>query len=211
LEPPDHDLENRSAVGASTGTMHSVRFGTGSEREKQHAHLADYYRLVDRGLNRLFREADSPLILAGVEEETAIYQAVSAYSGLVKRTIAGSQNISREQSDPLKQAYSILHASGAQRQRAAMTAAMERAAPARFSTDPETILRAAFEGRVGELYISENAERIDMFERGAYQSCGSEDLLNLAAVQTIIHHGKYCELPSEMMPNRSAVAGIMRF
>jgi len=43
LDRPDHDLENLSAAGVSTGAMHRVRFGTGSEHERQKAHLADYY------------------------------------------------------------------------------------------------------------------------------------------------------------------------
>jgi hypothetical protein len=50
-----------------------------------------------------------------------------------------------------------------------------------------------------------------MFERGAYQCWGEEDVLNLAAVQTIIHRGKACELPAEMMPDGAPVIGIMRF
>jgi hypothetical protein len=211
LEPPDHDLEGRSAAGVSTGAMHSLRFGTGSGRERQHAHLADYYKLVDRGLQQSFREPDTPLILAGVEEDVAIYRGGSTYRDFTKSSILGSPDVARDQTELLQQAYSILHQEGVGRQHAALIAAKERTAPSRFSTDPDTILRAAFEGRVGQLYLDESAKRIEMFERGRYQSWGEEDLLNLAAVQTIIHHGKACELPAELMPDGAAVIGIMRF
>ena len=49
---PDHELMNRSSSGPSTGAMRGVQFGTGSERETQHAHLHDFYRAVDRGVSR---------------------------------------------------------------------------------------------------------------------------------------------------------------
>jgi Bacterial archaeo-eukaryotic release factor family 7 len=211
LKPPDHDLEGRSAAGASTGAMHSVRFGTGSGRERQQAHLADYYKLVDRGLQQILREPGIPLILAGVEEDVAIYRGGSTYPGLAKRSISGSPDIKRDQIHILQQAYSILRTDAIERQRAALLAAKERTAPPGFLTDPDTILPATFEGRVRELYLNERAEKTGVFERGAYQSCGQEDLLNLAAVQTIIHHGKACSLPAEMMPGGLAAIGIMRF
>jgi hypothetical protein len=211
LEPPDHDLENRSAAGSSTGAMHSVRFGTGSGRETEHAHLADFYKLVDRALPEIFPEPNIPLILAGVEEDTAMYRAISTYRGLARNSVLGSPDLLREQIEMLQQAYSILLIDGLERQASALIAAKERTSPSRFSTDPDTILRAAFEGRMGQLYVDEDAERIDVFEREKYRSWGREDLLNLAAVQTIIHHGKSCELPTKMMPHGSIAAGLMRF
>ena len=211
LEPPDHDLEGRSAAGASTGAMHGVRFGTGSGRERQHTHLADYYKLVDRGLQRTFRAPEIPLILTGVEENVAIYRVVNTCGNLVEPSILGSPDLARDATEILQRAYSILRADGIERQYAALVAAKERTAPPRCSTDPDAVLRAAFEGRVGELYLNDKAEKIDVFERGTYQSWGKEDLLNLAAVQTIIHHGKVCSLPAAMMPDGLPAVGIMRF
>ena len=211
LEPPDHDLENRSSAGSSVGAMRGVRFGTGSGREQQHAHLGDYYKLVDRGLQEFLREPETPLILAGVDEDTNIYRAGSNYPHLVSKSISGSPDFSREQTELLQDAYSILRTDHLERERTAVITARERTTPSRFSTDLGAILEAAFEGRVGHLYLDEGAERIEVFERGAYRSWGTEDLLNLAAVQTILHHGKTCELPTEMMPDGSIAVGLMRF
>jgi hypothetical protein len=190
--------------------MHSVRFGTGSGRETQHAHLADFFKLVDRGVQVLFRSADIPLILAGVEEDTAIYRRVTTYRGLLKNGIAGL-DVAREQITILQQAYTILRNDSIERDETALRAAMERTAPARFKTDPAAILEAAFEGRVSQLYVDERAEKVGVFSRGIYRSWGREDLLNLAIVQTILHHGEACELPSEAMPPGLAAVGIMRF
>ncbi len=90
LEPPDHDLENRSPAGRSTGAMGGVRFGTGSGRETKHAHLADFYKLVDRALTELAGEPAAPLILAGAEEDAAIFRLISGYPDLIGESIFGS-------------------------------------------------------------------------------------------------------------------------
>jgi hypothetical protein len=211
LERPDHDLENRSAIGPSTGSMHAIRFGTESGREAEHAHLADFYKLVDRGIHKLLHEPGIPLLLAGVEEEIDAYRAISAYPNIVKEALRGSPNLSFQDAETVSQAYSILRADEFRREAETLTQAKERSAPAHDSTDTDTILRAAFEGRVHQMYLDESAERIDVFERGAYRSWGKEDLLNLAAVETIVHGGKAFELPSDLMADGAGAFAIMRF
>lgn len=210
LERPDHDLENRSAAGASTGAMRMVRFGTGSEHERQKTHLADYYKTVDRGLQQVFTQPETPLILAGVQEDVALYRAVNTHRSLAKASIHGSPDLSRDRVEILRQAYSILRRERMEHQRDALLAAKEQLGPGRLSTELKTILSAAFEGRLAQLYVNEGANSIGVFERGTYQSWRKEDLLNVAAVQTVIHRGKFCELPDDMMSGDAAI-GIMRF
>lgn len=211
LERPDHDLENRSAIGTSTGSMHAIRFGTGSGPEAEPAHLADFYKLVDRGIHKLLHEPGIPLLLAGVEEELDAYRAISTYPGIVKLALRGSPNLSFQDADTVSQACSILRADEFRRDAETLTQAKERSAPGHFSTDANAILHAAFEGRVHQMYLDESAERIDVFERGTYRSWGKEDLLNLAAVETILHGGRAFELPSDMMAEGASAFAIMRF
>jgi len=211
LEPPDHTLENRSSVGSSTGTMRSMRFGTGTGREREHAHLADFYKLVDRGIQPLLAPHQIPLVLAGVDEDTALYRASSSYAQLLREPISGSFDLEGDQEEILRHAYGILRQCTLRRHAAALKAAKERITPARFSQDLDVIAKAAFEGRVSELYLNESTEKIDLIERGAYRSWGKEDLLNLAAVQSMVHHGKAFALPTEMMPGRAIAAAVMRF
>ncbi len=211
FEPPDHNLENRSAIGPSTGAMHAIRFGTGSGREVEHTHLADFYRMVDRGIQKLLNEPGIPLVLAGVTEETDAYRAISTYRNLVSESLRGSANLTAQGAELLLQASSILRAEEIGREAKALTETTERSAPGLLSTDPDAILHAAFEGRVHELYVDESTKRDGVFQRGDYRSCGEEDLLNLAAVQTILHRGKALELPNRMMPDGAVAVAKMRF
>ena len=209
LEPPDHDLENRSAAGHAIGAIRRVRFGTGSGRETVHAHLSDFYKLVDRGICKMIHQPGIPLVLAGVDEEVAAYRAISGFPNLASESVHGSLDM--PPADMVARASTIL------RREAELLAAddvldeKERGTPNHFLTEPAAILRAAFEGRVHRLYLNEDAERFGDHENASYRSWGREDLLNLAAVQTILHRGTVYELPGSMMPDSDVAAAVLRY
>jgi hypothetical protein len=214
FKPPDHDLENRSTAGSSTGSMRSVRFGTTSEREKSRVYLADFFKAVDRGIREIGQAGTVPLVLAGVEEETALYRYVSTYPSLAKEGIAGSPKTPFSTADLLSRAYAILRSDLTSRTSASLKDWRERVAPERFSTDLDAILRAATEGRVGWLFINEAGRTFGTFEgtrRNGRVNWGSEDLLNVAAVETLLQRGLVYSLPSEAMPDGIAIAAVLRY
>jgi hypothetical protein len=157
LEPPDHDLENRATAGNSRGGLHRIRFGTGSGREQEHAHLADYYKLVDNGLQEIVHKSSIPVILAGVEEDVALYRTVSCLLNLAPDTIPGSPDIAHDPSGTLLCAYTILWNWQYELQKRELQTFIERVAPHKISNDSKAILEAAFKGQVGQLYVNETA------------------------------------------------------
>ena len=214
FKPPDHDLENRAAAGSSAGAMHAVRFGTGSGDERQGAYLADFYKAVDRGVRELLGAAsDAPLVLAGVEEDTVLYRRSNTYAHLLGQSAHGSKGVAMDAAI-LLQAYSIVRSDSIERALRVLHAAKERVAPARYSTSMNSILRAAGEGRVARLYIDESARIYGMFEGirgGEGWNQGEQDLLNIAAVETIRQGGMAFVLPSGRIPDGAKIAAIFRY
>ena len=214
FEPPDHDLEDRSAAGASTGSMPGVRFGTGSGRETQSTYLADFYKAVDRGVRELLGVRDAPLVLAGVDEDTALYRANNRYANLLARSVSGNPAGSLLDNGTLLKAYEIVRADRAERAVSALLDSRERVAPARFTTGLSTILRAAVEGRVARLYIDQAARMFGLFEgtrRSGHWNWGQEDLLNVAAVETLLQGGSAYSLPTGRIPDGAPIAAILRY
>jgi hypothetical protein len=70
------------------------------------------------------------------------------------------------------------------------------------STDPDEIVRAASTGRVEHLFLLEN---------GAVPDAVDHDLLNTAAVQTLLHGGDVHILPGTSMPSGGAVCAVFRY
>jgi len=215
LEPPDHDLENRQMV-AGTGSMRGVRFSTGSGRETQKTYLSDYYKTVDRGIRELLNGSGAPLILAGVDEDTVIYRMANTYPNLLASGVPGSSSgsMSGNSFDVLQKAYWIVRSDTVEKTAAWLREAKERSSSARFSVHLDAILHAAAEGRVERVFVDESARRMGVFDvakHGGRANWGEEDLLNLAAVETISHGGGAFALPNSRMPDEAAIAAVFRY
>lgn len=212
FKAPDHDLENRAAAGSSVGAMHAIRFGTGSGREMQGAYLADFYKAVDRGIHELLGTHDAPMVLAGVDEDTVLYRSSSSYPNLLARNVHASTGASVDH-DMLLEAHSIVRSDCDERAIHALLGSKERLAPARYSTSVNDILRSAAEGRVASLYIDEVARKFGAFDsvRGGSWKWNEEDLLNIAAVETLLQGGQAFRLPAGSIPDGAMVAAILRF
>ncbi len=214
FKPPDHDLENRSTAGSSTGSMRGVRFGTGSGRETARTYLADFFKAVDRGVRELARSGDVPLVLAGVDEDTAIYRSATSHPRVLTESIRGSVNTPLSQDELLARAYAIIRSDALERSAASLLDLKERMAPTRSSTDLDSILPAAFDGRVGRLYVNQDARVFGVFDRARRErgmDWGEEDLLNLAAIETLRHGGLAFSLPAAKMLDGAAVAAVFRY
>jgi len=215
FEQPDHDLENRSFAGSSTGSMRRVRFGTGSARETEHTHLARFYKAVDRGIAEVLQaRAEAPLVLAGVQEDLGIYRLNHKYSNLLDNAVYGSPGEWLPEEHLVREAYEIVRSDAIERAVAALKEAKERTTPARFFTDLDAILTAAAEGRVSRLFIAEDAQKRGVFDgakRGGRWHWSEEDLLNLAAVETLAHGGLAFEIPGSEMPEGALAAAVIRY
>jgi len=214
FDAPDHDLKNRSAAGPSTGAMRGVQFGTGAERERQYGHLHDFYRAVDQGLMELLRSSHPPVILAGVDEDVAIYRTVSSYPNLLDQPIHGSLGGGLTPAEILRRAQDIALFDYEKRAADALGQSTERLAPGRFSTDLDVILRGAAAGRVIDLYLDENGQRIGDFDGkmfGSRNNWHAEDLLNIAAVETWRRGGNVCALSTHQMRGGAIAAAAFRY
>jgi len=214
FDAPDHDLMNRSAAGPSTGGMGGVKFGTGYGREAERAHLHDFYRAVDRGVNHALRDSQAPLILSGVEADVNIYSSVNTYPHLAEQAIPDVPGEAMSRARLLHQAQDIALFGYERRAAQRLEAAKERYATARFSVDLNAILRAAAEGRVIDLYLDENAGQIGTFEGKIFGGQGNwrnEELLNVAAVEALMRGSTVYSLPSHAMPGGAIAAATFRY
>src|SRR6267143_51502 len=52
--------------------------------------LKHFFKEIDQRIHAILGRADAPLILAGVESETALYRRVNSYPHLAEQTVSGS-------------------------------------------------------------------------------------------------------------------------
>jgi len=210
FKAPDHDLENRSTAGVSTGSMKAVHFGTLSDREAANEYMRHFFGIAAHGLKETLKGA--PLLLAGVHEEITMYRRVSRYAHILESEIAGNiesltlQEIGRAAADAAREHY---------RKAGKKALAEFREMPDRARTlggDPHQVLRAAAAGRVHTLCVREMSGVNGHMERELDTThFGNEDLLNAVAVETIRHGGEVFTLAPGEMAASNPLAAILRY
>ena len=180
FDQPDHDLESRSAPGASTGQTAAIRSGTSSANETQGRYLHDFFKMIDRAIQPILagsgdRSIGDPLILAAVARELAIYRDVNTYAPLLDRTIHGNPE-SLGEGRLHKAALELVatnSAHAADQARREMDAAAGRGL---LLTDLAAINEAARIGQVERLLVEANPQ-------------AGEDLINATALAVIRNSG----------------------
>ena len=213
---PDHLLDNRAAGGPSVGSMKGVVFGTNTDRERQDEYVMHFFNQVDKALEKILVDKSIPLILAGVESEVALYRRVNTYPQLMDRAIHGSPDGSparelRERA--LKTVREVFSAP----LRKALDWFEQYRGTSRVASKLDEILKAASEGRISDLILREDAAYLGIWDACAQtilaprDHSGQEDLLNRAALETVIRKGQAFAVKTSEMPNRMDAFAVLRF
>ena len=199
FDKPDHQLENRSASGPSTGTMRGVRVGTLSDREKFPEYLHHFFEIVDRGLKPTLD--GKPLLLMGVHEEVVAYRRTAKHAHILTTDCLGSidfltlPDIAARAAEACRKQYQLV----AER---VLAEYLEMPDRSRTLADVPAVVRAAGEGRVHRLCVRTGTE---------FAGPDGEDLVNAAVVETLRAGGEVFMLPQDKMPAAHPLAAILRY
>jgi hypothetical protein len=192
-----------------------VQFGSSSGREKSGHFRRDFMKAIDRGLQPLLRAYGLPLVLAGVEEETAAYAAVSEYGELLAEPVRMSPDGGATYTELAAAAESVLSRWSNAAEREAL-AAYQHAGPGRRVTEYGALLRAARAGKIHHLFVERGARMAGDCRRMAGEAAEgyvyrTDDLMNAAAVEVLLHKGMVWLLEPEQMPVASVIAAVLRY
>jgi hypothetical protein len=199
FDKPDHQLENRSASGPSTGAMHGVHVGTLSDREAFPEYLHHFFEIVDRGLKLILN--GKSLLLMGVHEEVAAYRRVAKYPHIFTTECLGNTELltlpdvaTRAAEECRKQCQLV-----AER---VLAEYLEMSDRNRTLADVPAVLLAATAGRVHQLCVRKGTE---------FAGPGGEDQINAAVVETLRTGGEVFMLPQDKVPVAHPLAAILRY
>jgi hypothetical protein len=213
---PDHVLDNRAPASAAWGNSNIV-FGTGTGRETQPEYLLHFFKEVNRSIGELLRgQEKTPLVVCGVEYELALFQRVNTWENICPQGVRGAPNSFRG-GEMHARALECLNRK-AEQQLVEVLAQHDRQAGEAATAGVNDIVRAAYEGRVLHLLAARNAPAMGSFDHPAHRArtrenpkAGDEDLINAAAVQTIVHGGNVHVMPQARVPGNRPMAAVMRY
>ena len=201
-------------VGVGHGDEHQknrafgVQFGSSDGREKSPHFRRAFLTAIDRGLQPLFRSFGLPLVVAGVEEQTAGYAAVSGYAALLPEPVRMSPDGGATDAELAEAAGRIMKGWRNSAEQHAVDA-FHNVGPARRLTEYPAILQAANAGQVQHLFIAAG-ERCEGLAAGTHVYLKS-DLSNAAAIAVLLHKGMVWLVEPGQMPATGSLAAVLRY
>ena len=206
----------KSRAGSPAGLVHHGH-GAGDHDIKED--VRRFFNLVDDALPTLDLDRNAPLVLAGVEYELPIYREISRWTNVVEQGVTGNPDLLRPE-ELHEQALRIV----APMFERGLEEAIERygtlAPRGRASSRVEEVVPAAHDGRIDTLFTARGAHLWGSYDPqsrevrngGGGERDGKEDLLDLAAVQTLLHGGAVFSVdPAKVPASGQPLAAIFRY
>jgi hypothetical protein len=205
VDHPDHNLQNRSTIGANSGKMNSMRFGTVSDYDSEAEHLYHFFALVAKGLRDVVKDAS--IFLIGTRPDTRAFRRAAHAANLLEAEW-------HENPAHCSPSEVELHARAAAAKESFRRA--ERAIQPlpeireKITGEPAAIFRAASDGRVHQLFVAEGA-RMTASAAGVSELHPGDDVFNAAAVLTLRTGGAVFVLPGDTLPTGGPITATLRY
>lgn len=210
-------FHTQTAAPAAPGRRAAMFHGQGGGDDDAKDRILRYFRQVDGGLRELLRDGQAPLVLAGVEYLIPLYLKANTYSHTLGEGITGSPE-GLPDDELHARAWEIVEPLFLESQRKDFSRYRDLSAGPRASSDIRTVVQASREGRVETLFVARGERRWGTLapEDGRIvlaegPEAGMEDLLDLAAVQTILQGGTVHVLPAGDMEGQGPIAAVFRY
>lgn len=211
-----HHVRTIPPVGR-TGVLTAFSYGQEERTNDEKERLARFFAMVSRSVSKVLYEERAPLVAAGVDYLVALYRQQSDYPGLCDEFIHGSPD-ARSTDELHQRAKEIAHS----RLKAPLEQALDHyrrlGGTGRASHALNKLLPAAFQGRIDTLFLQDGVDKWGYFhpETGTLSvhnefEGNDQELLNLAALRTLLNGGQVYLLGADDMPTRSPAAAILRY
>jgi hypothetical protein len=202
-----------SAGGRSTGIFHTPVTPPDLKKEN----IAQYVQILAKRVSERVRSEPMPLVLAAVEYLHPMFHESCNCPSLTEPGIHGNpETLSDEQLREM--AWSKLGRVFDKAREDALKRYRESRGGNLASSDPAKVVPAAQYGGVDTLFVETDQERWGRFDAASntvelHEQMQPEDvdLLDAAAIQTLLNSGTVYALPREKMPDPSPMAALFRY
>jgi hypothetical protein len=218
LWPDDEEKQLQWRTIPTYGTRGAAMFhGTGAADRDLKTDIQRYFQRVDHGLRNLLHDKRAPLVLAAVDYLHPIYREANTYGHLLGRGVEGNPDEARPD-DLRAKAWEVVEPYFEQAMRDAVTRFHDLTGTGRAVSDEKQVVAAASEGRIDTLFVAVGVQKwgrpqpdgigVEVHEE---RQPGDEDLLDHAAVQTLLTRGVVYAVPPEDVPGEAPLAAIYRY
>ena len=213
----EKQLQFHTGTSAGRSGGRAAMFHGHDPSDEEKGRLLRWFRKIDGDLPEILRGSRSPLVLAGVEYLLHLYRDANSYPFLLDEGIPGNPDELRPE-ELHARAWPIAEKALSRAADQVLARYAELAGSENVSSNVEKILEGAHHGRVDVLFVDGGARMTGCFNpeenrvlTGESCSGEEEDLLNLAAVQTLVHGGTVYGVSSGSLPGSEPLGAMFRF
>jgi hypothetical protein len=211
------EVRTRSGAPVGAGRWSAIFYGSGGGAEIYKDEVQQFCHHIEHAVTERLSAEHAPLVLAGVDYLVAMYRSLNRYPHLIEGEITG--NPDRLSSESLQaHAWPIVQPLLQHRQTQALAEYCQRASTRRATHDLRKVVRAAHRGQVQTLFVADGREQWGVFDPETQAihlfeaaTPDADDLLNLAAIETLAAQGTVFLLPTAAMPDKADLAAILRY
>ncbi len=216
-DEPEKQLQFHTGAPKFTGERAAMFHGHGGGTDDAKSDLLRFCQQVNRGLHPLLRNEQAPLVLAGVDYLLPIYREANSYPHLLPEGVTGNpEGLSPEE---LRQAaWQVVEPYSLKARQEVAARYRELLGTGRASHDLKEIVGAAYQGRVDSLFVAVGLQQWGAFDPGTHRlelfpeaAPGAEDLLDFAAIHTLLQGGAVFSVTPDEVPDGPPAAAVFRF
>jgi len=221
-DDPERQIQYHSGVTSPGGRANykPTFHGQGVTGDEDKNEIVRFFQKVDKGIKALLGGENSPLVLAGMDHLIPLYRKVNSYPHLLEDGVVGNPE-DKDLQELHRQGWKVVKPIFEEKQEKAREAylALSGRNEGKSSADLKEVVPAAHYGKVDILFVpvekhvwgtfDPEAGEIDLHDN---KTASSDDLIDLAAVQTLFHGGRVFAVEAEKMPaGEEYTAAVFRF
>jgi hypothetical protein len=215
LRYDDQEKQLQFHTGTAGGRGGGAAIFHGHERDDPKDDILRYFRQIDRGVRELLKGSQVPLVLAGVDYLLPIYKEASSYPHTIDEGVTGNPEGLRPE-ELHERAWEVVRPRFLEAQQKAAARYRQLARTGQTSKDIREIVAAAYYGRIETLFAASGIQVWGDFDPAAgqvdlHEGPEGEDLLEFAAIQTVLHQGTVYVTSPENMPEDADAVSIFRY
>ncbi|MBW6473523.1 MAG: hypothetical protein K0B14_10390 [Anaerolineaceae bacterium] len=211
------DLQFHTGTAARQSGESAAMFHGHDPSDDDKKRILRWFHKVDEALSTVFSEEKSPLVLVGVDYLIPLYKQANSYPHLIDHAIYGNPE-ELSATEIHQKTWPLIVPRFTEDEEKAYWKYHELKNQDRTAKTIDEILFAAHQGRIETLFVGigeqiwgdYDLEKQVLEIHHAHES-GDHDLLNVAAIQTILNGGIVYAVGIEKVPDGTLLAAIFRF
>lgn len=209
-------LQFHTGTPSGPGSRAAVFYGHDISKDTKDRILR-WFRMIDRQLRDFMSGEQSPLVLAGVDYLFPLYKEANTYPHVMVEGVPGNpEGLKPEELH--SRAWGLVEPVFRKAREEALARYRELAGTGWTTNNLKEAVLAAHHGRVDVLFVAVGVHVWGQFdpenERVILRESpepGDEDLLDLSAIQSLIHGGTVYAVSPEEVPDQASLAAVFRY